>query len=415
MTKRQKIVILVLITIVLVAGVGGTVYASQVHKQVEEAEETVKAERVSVEKVTKELSKLLDQKDPSYLAENVTEEQIASLDQQLKQSEFVFQDVSVDKKLLKDHVVAYESAQEKADKLIGSIYEKITLQRGVNTLFQSKDKVAMNGAKVEKELAIIDGLTEEKIKSIQESIPKEETDFTKDVKGLVENASGQLKQISTAKEAVAKLYKGNKVVSTDQKLYDAAKAETDKIKNEKTKKELTDQLGKVKAELDKKAKEVAVAQAQETATKEQTAQTETTGNVNANVEINDAGSTQGNNATDTDTGSWQQESTNTGGTSNWQQPTTGGGGGNTNTNTGGGGGSGSNTGGGGGGTVTPPPTTAPTIVSGYIGNSGMIFSSGLEANLYGNSVLASDPSKNGYVLIGIFYSDGSEKFSIDFY
>ncbi|MBP2100495.1 hypothetical protein [Enterococcus rivorum] len=45
----------------------------------------------------------------------------------------------------------------------------------------------------------------------------------------------------------------------------------------------------------------------------------------------------------------------------------------------------------------------------------MIFFSGLEANLYCKSVLASDLPKNGYVLIDIFYGDGSEKFSIDFY
>ncbi|MBP2100494.1 hypothetical protein [Enterococcus rivorum] len=298
MTKTQKIVMLVITTIVLVVGVWGTIYASQVHKQVEEAEKTVKAEELSIQRVTEELSKLLDQKDPSYLAENVTEEQVATLDQQLKQSEFVFQDVSVDKKLLKEHVDAYESVQEKADKLMGSIYGKMELQRGINALFQSKDKVAMNGAKVEKELAIInDGLTEEKIQSIQKIMPKEETAFTKDVKGLIENASGQLKQISTAKEAVSKIYKDNNVVLTDQKLYDKAKAETDKIKNEKTKKELTDQLGKAKAELYKKAKEVAVTQTQETATKDQTEQA-TTGNANASVGSNGANWTPDNDATD---------------------------------------------------------------------------------------------------------------------
>ncbi|EOA8345860.1 LysM peptidoglycan-binding domain-containing protein [Enterococcus hirae] len=72
--------------------------------------------------------------------------------------------------------------------------------------------------------------------------------------------------------------------------------------------------------------------------------------------------------------------------------------------------------GGNSGTTTPSKPQAPTIVSGYIGNSGKVFDTGLEANNWADEQLFAPDSKwTGYYLITIYYSDGSEKFSIDFY
>ncbi|HFC9345494.1 MULTISPECIES: LysM peptidoglycan-binding domain-containing protein [Enterococcus] len=72
--------------------------------------------------------------------------------------------------------------------------------------------------------------------------------------------------------------------------------------------------------------------------------------------------------------------------------------------------------GGNSGTTTPSKPQAPTIVSGYIGNSGRVFDTGLEANNWADEQLFAPDSKwTGYYLITIYYSDGSEKFSIDFY
>lgn len=81
----------------------------------------------------------------------------------------------------------------------------------------------------------------------------------------------------------------------------------------------------------------------------------------------------------------------------------------------------SSTGGSNGGTgettepSTPEEPEEPTIVSGYIGNSGKVFNTALEANTWANEILASDFSKNGYYTVQVFYSDGSKKFSIDWY
>ena len=72
--------------------------------------------------------------------------------------------------------------------------------------------------------------------------------------------------------------------------------------------------------------------------------------------------------------------------------------------------------GGNSGTTTPSKPQVPTIVSGYIGNSGRVFDTGLEANNWADEQLFAPDSKwTGYYLITIYYSDGSEKFSIDFY
>lgn len=86
------------------------------------------------------------------------------------------------------------------------------------------------------------------------------------------------------------------------------------------------------------------------------------------------------------------------------------------------GGSSSNTGdtstggsnGGTGETTEPSTPEEPTIVSGYVGNTGLVFNTKEEANAYGYEKLNSGEIKR-FVVIGIFYSDGSEKASLDFY
>lgn len=71
-------------------------------------------------------------------------------------------------------------------------------------------------------------------------------------------------------------------------------------------------------------------------------------------------------------------------------------------------------------TPTPAPQpSAPTIVSGYIGNTGRLWDSGVEANEWGDQqsfdMTMKDGKQHGWVLIGIFYSDGTKKYSVDLY
>src|SRR5699024_11227409 len=78
--------------------------------------------------------------------------------------------------------------------------------------------------------------------------------------------------------------------------------------------------------------------------------------------------------------------------------------------------------GGNGGTTTPSKPQAPTIVSGYIGNTGKVFDTDNEATTWAEEELDKDfalgSSGNGwtrYVVITIYYSDGTEKFSVSLY
>lgn len=131
----------------------------------------------------------------------------------------------------------------------------------------------------------------------------------------------------------------------------------------------------------------------------------TTGDNTSNSSTNTTDSTSNSGNTGGSTG-------NTGG-SNTGESNTGGSSSNTgDTSTGG-----SN---GGTGEATEPSTPEePTIVSGYVGNSGKVFGSAVEANTWANGQIdsgtAEDNGYSGYKLITIFYSDGSEKFSIDWY
>lgn len=74
--------------------------------------------------------------------------------------------------------------------------------------------------------------------------------------------------------------------------------------------------------------------------------------------------------------------------------------------------------GGNGGTTTPEE---PTIVAGEVGNSGMIFDTVEEATAWGNAQL-DDPNSEwvaqgytGFVGGPIIYSDGTTKYTVDFY
>ncbi|EMF0421837.1 LysM peptidoglycan-binding domain-containing protein [Enterococcus hirae] len=97
---------------------------------------------------------------------------------------------------------------------------------------------------------------------------------------------------------------------------------------------------------------------------------------------------------------------NNGGTTAPSQPTTP----NKPNNGGNQGGSGST-----GGTTTPNKPQEPTIVSGYIGNSGRVFDTEEEADQWATQQLMSSDKWTGYKNILIIYSDGTEKSSIDFY
>ncbi|MGL9757226.1 hypothetical protein, partial [Enterococcus sp. DIV2324] len=156
---------------------------------------------------------------------------------------------------------AFENEAAEVEKTMLALEKTFDKQQAANKLFQ---KTAINGSKITKDLPIADELKKETVDQVKKTVDQPASDFEKSVLSLATEAENQVKQIDKAKQATAKVYK-DKVVSTDTKLYDAAKAETEKIKNAKAKKALNDQLTKVKADIDKKAAE---AEKKETEVKE---------------------------------------------------------------------------------------------------------------------------------------------------
>lgn len=66
--------------------------------------------------------------------------------------------------------------------------------------------------------------------------------------------------------------------------------------------------------------------------------------------------------------------------------------------------------------TTPPKPTDPTIVTGWVGNTGKVFNTYSEANQYGRAECLKEGSQySRWVNITIVYSDGSEKYSVSLY
>lgn len=145
--------------------------------------------------------------------------------------------------------------------------------------------------------------------------------------------------------------------------------------------------------------------------------TENTGSTTLSTPENNGGTTQTPIQPDNNqTGS-------TGNTTTPSQPNTGGNQNNSGTSNGGtttpsqpnNGGNQNGSTGGNSGTTTPSKPQTPTIVSGYIGNSGKVFDTEEEADKWATNELLNSNKWTGYKNILVIYSDGTEKSSIDFY
>lgn len=264
---KKKQAALAVIALLAVGGIGGTVYASSQSKQkLAQAQETIVGKTNELKGLEKKINELYDPKEPDFLVKDVTEEQVNTLRQ----------DVDNESKLPEQldnraDLSTFKNEQQTVEREMSALEKTFETQKTMNRLFLTdKDKVAMNGTETKKDLPIVDNLQKETIDTVKKEYYQEkaETDYQKTINELVGAAEAQVTQIEKAKEAVIKVFKDNKVVSTDQKLYDAAKAEADKIKNETAKKNLSGQLDKVKADIDKKAKEAEEKAKQEQQAKE---------------------------------------------------------------------------------------------------------------------------------------------------
>ncbi len=294
-SKKMKLVI-GCISIVVVGSclVGYTNYSSS--QQLKQETKALKLEQSAYSELKKSLKSLRNEQ--GYFVSDVTKDSISKIVKE------------VNSLTVNDHLKYNDLKNESANlkKEINSLKEDAKemqsdykVQESVNTLFQvikqqSRDVnksveneiVAIKEDNVNTSLSISDNVTIDSMeifKDLNYQKAEKISEWQKSINKLIDEATNQANQIKTATEKVNSLFDKENVksdVSTDS--YNQAKIETDKIKNEKAKKTLTDKLVKVKTKLDEQEKKKQEEQKQQEKAKqeaqqsEQQAQQQSTGN-----------------------------------------------------------------------------------------------------------------------------------------
>ncbi|MFD2308646.1 hypothetical protein [Enterococcus termitis] len=402
LSKKQKMTIATVAVLVVLGGsFGYKAYAdSQTKKQVEQAQVLVDKQSEEIKDLQVEIKALFNGEKSDFLNKDVSEETLSPIREKLDKIEKNYASVVLPTKEVKTK--DYSNYLSSCKESIMMIESMLVAQKDVNGLF---GKAVIAGDTMTKDVAIKDDLKADTVKTVKDSYYNKESksEWQKAINGLLDNADNQLKQIEKSKQTLEKVYKDNKVVNTDQKNYDSAKSEIDKIRNEKAKKELADKLAKVKQEIDSKAKAESEKKAQEQAVTESTTQKE---QEQASQVAQNEPSTNGG-APQTATNNGAQE----GYTPYVPEQGTGGAGastgGGSNGSTGGGSAGGGTTGGGqtggnqGGSTPTPPtepsePSTPSGPPAGWIASPYPIESQELWDWLWANGYSGYD-SAGGYI------------------
>lgn len=446
---NQKTKIIVASGVVLGAlGLGGVVYGVTNYTQQQAYQAKVESVASSVDKETKTLKELQAKINQAYTDNKKTFLKATFTKKALKDLEKSIEDYQ-DKfaKLIKVYAELKESdtgdfafkkaGLEEGQKTLKidfkALSDKANKQFAVNDLFE-KPYLVGNKTTDQSIKATIKKADVEKVK--QSSYTKGATDkqpFEQALNKGIESAEAQITQVEKATKAVSELYNKDKVTDkANKETLENAKKEVGAIKNTTIKKTFDKALKAIedKVKADEKAKEEKAKTEAETKAKEVGGKvekqadgsfvvkssdgTEYKATGDGKIEIVTPKATQpapsNNQATPSNNGGSTQaqpsqptQPSNNGGGDTQTQPTqpSNNGGGNTQTQP-----------------TQPSKPATPTIVSGYIGNTGMLFNTAVEANQYGeskmlDSLINGDGSITRYVTIGVFYSDGTKKFSVD--
>ncbi|MEC5317197.1 hypothetical protein NGF69_16665 [Enterococcus casseliflavus] len=432
-TNKQKLLIVACSLGVICGGTFGGYKAYAANQQATEKQELQQALHAVTEKGSLTNAILSFQDPDGYLTEYLVKEDLETIQKQLealKKQCDTFEEQYPGEKIKEEQDI---SEQEELLKLVE---KKLAIQDQVNALFTTETP-AINGSKVNKDLALAEGVDKEAIEQIDttdDTLSKDK--WLESIESLKTVANEQITAIEKADKAVNACYKDKKVASNvTKKNYEEAEKAVKAVKRGSDKERLTKKLAEIKKvveENEKKAKEKEKEKEkkdqQSTASAETKSQTETATTVTEEtavadttneVSTNNAGGSWSSTGSVTGSGNTSSASTSGGvskgsGTTSNGASSSGNGGSNSGSSNSGSnnGGSATSPGGSGDGTANTP--TEPTIVSGYIGNTGLVFDSGEAATIYAEQKLDSGEI-NRYVLITIYYSDGSEKFSLSFY
>lgn len=271
LSKKQKVTIATVAVLVVLGGsFGYKAYADgQTKKQMEQAQVLVDKQSKEIKDLQAEIKTLFNAEKPDFLNKDVSEETLSPIQEKLDKIEKNYDSIVLPTKEVKTK--DYSNYLASCKESIMMIESMLVAQKDINGLF---GKTVIAGDTVTKDVAIKDDLKADTVKTVKASFYNKEiqSEWQKAINGLLDNADDQLKQIEKSKLALEKVYKDNKVINTDQKNYDSAKSEIDKIRNEKAKKELADKLAKVKQEIESKAKAESEKKAQEQTVTESTTQ-----------------------------------------------------------------------------------------------------------------------------------------------
>ncbi|MGL9771506.1 hypothetical protein [Enterococcus mundtii] len=424
MNKKVQIGIVSMVLITL-CGIGFYFLSeTSYQKQVEVAASELSSNEKKLKQIQVELSASYTDDSKQFLKEEVTQEKISSL---------------------VEHLEAYEKANKKTDKLLAdlrkndqkkyqlnvnnvssiknelqAVQRKLNGKQSVNGLFQ---KPYLIGAESNQDVIIIDDLSEEQLRDVRDIYyqkeVKEEQGFEDVLNKGLDLATEQVNQINKTNKLLEVLYKDGKATDqADREKYEAFKKEVELIKNEKAKKSFNNPLKVIEenvkerealAEQEKAAAEE-VQRQHETLKEQEVSLTETAENQTQSTEpvpapIEEVPTVETPNvqpvapvAPPTNSGSGGSSNSNsTGGNNIVGNGTTGNGSGNTN---------GGNT----GNTTTPEPPQAPYALNPYTG-SGTFYAT-YEAAV---SAARNNLEANGYMIVTEYWSDGTEKYYLEFY
>lgn len=207
---------IILLLCILVGGIGLVTY-SQAEIQVNTIKNSLERQQEEIKNSEVKIEHLFDLKDKNFIAEDMTSEKINSAAKEFKNSVDEYNLISKNQSQLKSEIVTL--LKKKSDKLLTDAEEKLTAQEEINKLYQKNDQLmALNGRVINKNLAIADNLTSEKINTVKIKYVKKElqTVFEKTVSELVLEAEIQETQISNTTKKIDQLYTEDGVITVDQ-------------------------------------------------------------------------------------------------------------------------------------------------------------------------------------------------------
>ncbi|MDN3183546.1 hypothetical protein [Enterococcus faecalis] len=256
-TNKQKNLLTTIVVASLLGG-GTACYLYSVKqensREVAQADTLVNKTSEELKQIEKEITKLYSEKNPEFLNSHTTDVSIYTVQKKIQK---VRHEYNKEKKALftigKEQENKTSQQFLSCEKALEAVQSMLLVQKDVNSLFE---KPVITGDSYTKNVPLKATIQSDNVNAMKNKYYDEvsHSKWQQAINELLKEAETQAKQIDKAKTVVKEVFKDNKVVQVDKKKYDTALVEVKKIKNETVRKQLLEQLDKVKVELEKQAK-----------------------------------------------------------------------------------------------------------------------------------------------------------------